>query len=95
MARCISSCIGSGSVSLRSIVRAIIAMGHSPGLQVIAEGVETPAQVNFPRDAGVDILQGFHFSPTVCSEEFRKLLETQPWSRQSEPPARALHLLTR
>lgn len=78
-----------------TIVRAIIATGHSLGLQIISEGVETPAQVNFLRDAGVDILQGFHFSPGVCSEEFRKLLETQPWSRQSEPPTRGLHLLTR
>jgi EAL domain-containing protein (putative c-di-GMP-specific phosphodiesterase class I) len=45
-----------------AIATAIIAMAHSLALTVVAEGVETPAQVEFLRGAGRDIMQGYHFA---------------------------------
>jgi len=41
------------------LIQAIIRMSHSLRLNVVAEGVETPAQQAFLRNAGCDELQGF------------------------------------
>jgi diguanylate cyclase (GGDEF)-like protein/PAS domain S-box-containing protein len=57
-----------------SITRAIIALGHSLQLEIIAEGVEKAGQVIFLRETGADILQGFHFSRAIPATDFRQLL---------------------
>ena len=57
-----------------SIVRAIIAMGRSLGLTVLAEGVETEAQMDFLRAEGCQEAQGFFFSLPVPADEFAELL---------------------
>ncbi len=53
-----------------SIVRSIIALGDSLGLQVIAEGVETPGQRQFLSDAGCFIYQGFLYQHALSAENF-------------------------
>ncbi|MBI2706439.1 MAG: EAL domain-containing protein [Actinobacteria bacterium] len=45
----------------REIVRAVIAMGSALGIDVIAEGVEGPAQLNDLRDLGCQLAQGYLF----------------------------------
>ncbi len=63
-----------------AIVRAIISMGHSLGLQVVAEGVETAAQWQFLLQEGCDIGQGYLFSPPVPQGDFERDKAHQPHS---------------
>jgi diguanylate cyclase (GGDEF)-like protein len=53
-----------------NIVRHLIGMAHSIGLQVIAEGVETEQQRQFLVDAQCDELQGYYFSQPIPIAEF-------------------------
>jgi EAL domain-containing protein (putative c-di-GMP-specific phosphodiesterase class I) len=51
-----------------SIVDAVIRLGHSLGLHVIAEGVETPLQLTRLRELGADSGQGYLFSRPVPAD---------------------------
>jgi len=57
-----------------AILKAIIALGHSLGLKVIAEGVETVYQREFLTGIGCDELQGYLYSKPLPSEAFVQLL---------------------
>ncbi|MEP6883384.1 MAG: EAL domain-containing protein [Gammaproteobacteria bacterium] len=57
-----------------SIVRAIVSLAHSLQLKVVAEGVETPAQLDFLKTAGCDEYQGYHFSRPVSASDFERLI---------------------
>ena len=59
-----------------TIVTAVISMARSLNLRVVAEGVETQAQVAFLRTHQCDEAQGFYFSRPVVAEQFAKLLRT-------------------
>ena len=59
-----------------AITMAIINLAHSLKLKVVAEGVETDAQLAFLRARGCDEIQGFHFSrPLPVSDMTRALRE--------------------
>ena len=58
----------------RAITRAIINMGKTLCLAVVAEGVETAEQQAFLRDQACDEMQGYYFSTPVPAEEFAALL---------------------
>ncbi len=57
-----------------NIVKAIIAMGKSLRLKLIAEGVETRNQLTFLQENFCDEAQGYYFSRPVEAKEFAKLL---------------------
>ena len=60
-----------------AISAAIIAMGHSMGLRVLAEGVETAEQLDFLRVRGCDAYQGYYCSRPVPAEAFAALVQAQ------------------
>jgi diguanylate cyclase (GGDEF)-like protein/PAS domain S-box-containing protein len=57
-----------------AITQAVIAMGHSLGMRVIAEGVETRAQHNFLLAHKCDEYQGYFFSKPLAEADFTALL---------------------
>lgn len=58
-----------------AIVTAIIKMSHSLHFSVIAEGVETQAQLQFLKEAECDEIQGYFISHPLSAEDFAMLLE--------------------
>jgi diguanylate cyclase (GGDEF)-like protein/PAS domain S-box-containing protein len=54
----------------RAITEAIIALGKSLGLRIIAEGVERAGEIQLLRESRCDELQGFYFSPPLAADEF-------------------------
>jgi len=59
------------------VVKTIIAMAHSLGLEVIAEGLETKEQKDFLHLHGCLLYQGYLFSPALPADKFFALVETQ------------------
>ncbi len=59
-----------------SIVRAVIALGHSLGLEVIAEGVEEEAQARYLHALQCDVIQGYLISRPLPSDEMTRFLQS-------------------
>lgn len=58
------------------LVEALISIGRTFGVSVVAEGVETAAQLQFLREHGCDFCQGFLLSAPVSSDELPVLVNT-------------------
>ena len=63
-----------GDQADEAIADAIIAMGKSLKIVVVAEGVEALEQLQFLRSRGCDEIQGFYFSRPIPARDFGKLL---------------------
>lgn len=61
-----------------AIARSIVALGHGLGLTVIAEGVETVAQLDRLREFGCQEIQGYLFSKPVPETRVAALLAAPP-----------------
>ena len=59
------------------IANTVIAIGHTLGFKVLAEGVETREQLEFLKNQGCDLYQGFLMSPPLPADEFEKLLQAK------------------
>ena len=57
-----------------AIVTGIIALAHSLRLEVVAEGVESEAQLTFLRDQACDILQGYYLSKPIPADKFEHFI---------------------
>ncbi len=67
-----------------SMCEAIVVMAHKLGIKVVAEGVETAAQMAFLVSAGVDIGQGYLFSKPLSSVEIEELVAASPTQCMTE-----------
>lgn len=65
-----------------AVVKAIIYLGHSFGMEVIAEGVETETQYEFLKNEGCSEVQGYLFGKPMAAAEFEKLFVVP----RSRPP---------
>jgi diguanylate cyclase (GGDEF)-like protein/PAS domain S-box-containing protein len=63
-----------GDGDSRPIAAAIIDMAHALGLRVVAEGVETSAQLEALVELGCDAAQGFLFAPALPARQLEALL---------------------
>jgi len=57
-----------------AIVRSVVDLASNLGLSTIVEGIETVEQLNFAREAGCDVMQGFFVSPALPAAEFGRFL---------------------
>ena len=64
-----------------AIVSAVIGLAHALGLQVVAEGIETPVQLDLLSELGCDLVQGFLLGMPSAAADF---------NRQEWPAPRAL-----
>lgn len=68
------------SASSQSIVTAIIALGHSLQFDIVAEGVETPQQLEHLRRLGCDMVQGYLIGRPVAARAIRSF---NPWRAEA------------
>jgi EAL domain-containing protein (putative c-di-GMP-specific phosphodiesterase class I) len=68
-----------------AITAAVIAMAHRLNLEVVAEGIETPAQLSFLVEHRCEYGQGYYFSKPVTFEGVQQLIEA---NRAEAAPAR-------
>ncbi len=87
------------SLADATIVEAVTELAHALGLQVVAEGVEGPAQASALALLGVDLAQGYHFCRPLPPDELQQLAATAwcgrpaPVGRPGEPAGGRVDLL--
>jgi EAL domain-containing protein (putative c-di-GMP-specific phosphodiesterase class I)/FixJ family two-component response regulator len=79
----------------RVMVQKTIEIGHELGMKVVAEGVETEAQLDFLRVNGCDIAQGYLFSRPLPAKELLDWLSTYRPSVPAAKPVVRAHLAAR
>jgi diguanylate cyclase (GGDEF)-like protein len=85
--RCFVKDLDRTSGNSAALIRAIIGMAHNLRLLVVAEGVETEAQLAVLRSLGCDVLQGFYFYRPMKSDAAEELMRTYA----AKPPHRHIN----
>ena len=68
------------------LVKALVELGHTLGLTVVAEGVEQAAQLEYLRSIGCERAQGYYYAKPLNAEDLEKFL------RAAAPRAPRRHL---
>tara|TARA_R110002167_G_scaffold133215_2_gene318054 strand:+ start:60551 stop:60943 length:393 start_codon:yes stop_codon:yes gene_type:complete len=61
----------------KAIIEAIVSMSRALDLSVIAEGVETQAELDFIKEQQIDAVQGYYFYKPMPKNDFLTLLAEQ------------------
>jgi len=69
----------SESIRNDTLLEAIVTLGNKLNMTMIAEGIETKAQLERLRFLGCELGQGFYFSPAVPADEVAAILARGPW----------------
>mgnify|MGYP000695441964 CR=1 FL=1 len=69
-----------------AIVEAVLGLGKHFGMKVVAEGVEDEEQLQFLKDQGCDIAQGYFISKPMCLEEYQSWLQRWPYGMHAQSP---------
>lgn len=69
-----------------AICRAVIGMGRSLGLLLVAEGVENPADLGFVREQGFDFAQGYYYAAAMPAWELRDWIIQRAESMATQQP---------
>jgi len=79
----------------RSVVRSVVDLGRSLGLKSTAEGVEDAATLDYLRECGCDLAQGYHIARPLPAAEVLAWARTHDASRESQrlQALRALNVL--
>ena len=70
-----------GKPQEQSILKDIVTMGHRLGLGIVAEGVETQAQVDRLKSVGCDYVQGYFFAKPMPLDAFEEHWKAQNYAR--------------
>jgi diguanylate cyclase (GGDEF)-like protein/PAS domain S-box-containing protein len=76
--------IGHGT-SGSEMVRAIVGLAHTLGMDVVAEGVETAEQADMLKALGCEYAQGYYFSRAVDTATAARMIASQPWQPSGRP----------
>lgn len=79
----------------RAVIRSVVNLGHSLGMQATAEGVEDEAALDYLREIGCDFAQGYHLGRPMRPEDFQSWYEQyqQSWESRRIASLRALNVL--
>ena len=61
----------------RHLIKLVLDIAKYLKVKVVAEGVETEGQMQFMKENGCDLIQGYYFSKPLPPEEFEKLIEKE------------------
>ena len=67
-----------GSRAYAAVTQAIVTLAHNLGMDVVAEGVETPEQVALLQALEADFAQGYYFARPLRPEDAAAFLQNQP-----------------
>ncbi len=61
----------------KKVITSVVTLAKSLNLETVSEGVETQVQVDFLRDLGCDMIQGFFYYKPMTGSDFHQLLQSQ------------------
>ena len=73
------------SESQRQLIASIVDIGHSMGIGVVAEGVETEAHARIVAELGADVLQGYAFAKPLSPASLERFVAN--WQEKHKPKA--------
>ena len=67
-----------------AMAAALIAFGTQTNCRIVAEGVETAAELRTLRELGVHAAQGYHLARPMPMDGFRKMVRNERWTKLRE-----------